>query len=352
MSHHISDAMFWGGHPDRNYYVFVALSILFGFFGWDHFYLRSYATGTQKFLFNMVSLGMWHWWDISQIVGNGEKIRKEGLTGPFDWMQGIGRGTFTESNSRGEVFVAPKSYILYTFLAVFFGWLGMDKFYLGCWGQGLLKLISCFNLFLLLFGWLWVLWDAFHAFFMTDSILRDGISPPIPYSMLFTDPISADIFRTQNAADLQPPKMFSDWDWTQKNLGIPPQGGLSFGTVMTNVVNTANTAHANITQHATKVATAANAAVVAAVNAVNAPTAATPTAAPAVEAPNTTPSAAPTALPTTAPTAAPAAPTAHPQSGGGASSTGPGPVIAGTLSALILAGGLKAFYDVISKQYG
>jgi hypothetical protein len=42
------------------------------------------------------------------------------------------------------------------------------------------------------------------------------------------------------------------------------------------------------------------------------------------------------------------------QTGGGGNSIqhGPGPVIAGALSALILAGGLKGFYDIISKQYG
>ena len=42
------------------------------------------------------------------------------------------------------------------------------------------------------------------------------------------------------------------------------------------------------------------------------------------------------------------------QRGGGASDagSGPGPVIAGTLTALVLAGGLKGMYDIISKQYG
>jgi hypothetical protein len=40
------------------------------------------------------------------------------------------------------------------------------------------------------------------------------------------------------------------------------------------------------------------------------------------------------------------------QQTGGGSNSGPGPVIAGVLSALVLAGGLKGFYDVIQKQYG
>lgn len=336
MSHHISDVIFWGGNPDRNYYIFVTLSIVFGFFGFDHFYLRSYATGTQKFLFNMVSLGMWHWWDVSQIVGNGEKIRTEGLSGPFDWMHGIGKGTFTPPEGTTGCFEAPKSYVLYTFLAIFFGWLGMDKFYLGHWGQGLLKLISCFNLFLLLFGWLWVVWDAFHAFFMTDSILKDGIRPPIPYSLLCTTPISADIFKVQPCVEKpsQSQSLSTGFlDWTQKNLGQPHSEGISFGDVMTNVVNTA---HTNITHHAANAVTVANAAMNAAVNAANAPA--------VVEAPAAVPMAnvSPETPTVTAPRVA--------QAGGG--SDGPGPVIAGALSALILAGGLKGFYDVISKQYG
>ena len=372
MSHHISDVIFWGDKPDRNYYVFVVLSILFGFVGADHFYLRSYATGTQKFIMNLFTLGMWHWWDIAQIVGDGQKVRTEGLTGPFDWLRGIGRGVFINLPAEGgpaEEFAAPKSYLLYTFLAVFFGWLGLDKFYMGTWGQGLLKLISCFNIFLLLFGWLWVLWDAAHAFFMTDSILKDGISPPVPYSMLFTEAISADLFKVRkvehhNAA----PVTFIDW--TQANMVHPHE-------IVANVMTQAKNANAKIIEHATNAANiasaAANAAVVAAVNAANAPAvnAANAPAVNAAAAPEVNAAAAPAVNAAAAPAGNAAAattpsmntthsPIAKPisslpvQAGGGVSNQqhGPGPVIAGALSALILAGGLKGFYDIISKQYG
>jgi TM2 domain-containing membrane protein YozV len=455
MSHHISDVIFWGDKPDRNYYVFVVLSILFGFVGADHFYLRSYATGTQKFIMNFFTLGLWHWWDIAQIVGDGQKVRTEGLTGPFDWLRGIGRGVFTNLPAEGgpaTEYAAPKSYLIYTFLAVFFGWLGLDKFYMGTWGQGLLKLISCFNIFLLLFGWLWVLWDAVHAFFLTDSILKDGISPPVPYSMLFTEAISAEVFKVrkvENTNANMPPVTFIDW--TQANMLHPHE-------IVANVMTQAKNANAKIMEHATNAtriaSTAANAAVVAAVNAANASATAAPatnapatnapasnapatnapaanapaanapaanapasnapaTNAPATNAPATnapaTNAPATNAPATNAPAAnapaanapatnvpaanapatnapaanapatnapatnAPAAnaPATNPiasstsiakpissipqaQTGGGAASQqhGPGPVIAGALSALILAGGLKGFYDIISKQYG
>ena len=55
--HHVSDVDTWGG-PDRNYFVFVVLSILFGFFGLDHMYLRSYGTGFYKLLVNVLALGL------------------------------------------------------------------------------------------------------------------------------------------------------------------------------------------------------------------------------------------------------------------------------------------------------
>ena len=342
MSHHISDVIFWGGKPDRNYYVFVVLSILFGFIGVDHFYLRSYATGTQKFIMNLFTLGLWHWWDVSQIVSDGQKIRQEGLTGPFDWLRGIGRGVFTPLPAEGgtqEEYAAPKSYLLYTFLAVFFGWLGLDKFYMGTWGQGLLKLISCFNIFLILFGWLWVLWDAAHAFFMTDSILKDGISPPIPYSLLFTEAICADVFKVRKVEHTNNARPVTFIDWTQANMAHPHE-------IVANVINHAKNANTKIMEHATNAANiasaAANAAVVAAVNAANAPANVPAANVPAANGSHVE-----------APIAKPISATHQPvQTGGASHQHGPGPVIAGALSALVLAGGLKGFYDIISKQYG
>ena len=82
--HHVSDVDTWKG-SDRNFYIFAILSILFGFIGLDHFYLRSFGTGTQKALTNFATLGLWYWWDIAQVMTQGKKVRTEGLSSPFDW---------------------------------------------------------------------------------------------------------------------------------------------------------------------------------------------------------------------------------------------------------------------------
>lgn len=198
---HISDIDHWK-HPDRNFYVFIILSFLFGFIGLDHFYLRSFGSGMQKFGFNIISLGLWYFWDLIQIVSDGKKVKEEGLTTPFDWVRGIGRGVFEDSAKKTQeplpkgggsdgqkILMAKKDIFIYSVLT-FFGIFGLDKFYLGEPLQGIAKMLTCFNIFIFLFGWLWVVWDIVKVFIFTESIMKHGISPPPPFSFIFSQPIS------------------------------------------------------------------------------------------------------------------------------------------------------------------
>jgi TM2 domain-containing membrane protein YozV len=317
--HHVSDVDHWG-LPDRNYYIFVFLSVLFGFLGWDHYYLRSFGTGTQKFIVNIFTLGLWYVWDIIQIVQDGEKIRSEGLSSPLDWIRGIGRGVFTPlENVNNEPVAAQKSYLIYAFLAIFFGMFGADKFYIGQGWQGLAKLFSTWNIFLFLFGLLWIAWDSYHAFFMTDSILKDGILPPLPFSLFFNTPISADIFKVQkidstNSGNLPVCTEGPVWctmDWIAKTFGFPkPPQGLPLGEIYKDIV-----------------APVISTELIKEVRALRQEMPSIPS---KFEIPK---------LPT--------------QVGGSITeNSGPGPVIAGALTALVVVGGLKGFYDFITKQYG
>jgi TM2 domain-containing membrane protein YozV len=220
--HHISDIDVWGG-PDRSYYVFIVMSFILGFFGLDHFYLRSYDTGLKKLLVNCLGLGVWYFWDIIQILYDGKTIRRDGLNSPLDWIRGIGRGVFKPSpgapGSEKE-YAAPRSYIMYTIFAVFFGFLGLDYFYIGETGRGLAKLFSVFNIFLFLFGILWVLWDAFNVLFRTESILRDGIMPMPPYTFFLGSVPTAEMFRVKELTTEEKKRPWSIWDYVPK-LWIP-----------------------------------------------------------------------------------------------------------------------------------
>lgn len=333
---HVSDVNTWKG-ADRNFYIFAVLSILFGFIGLDHFYLRSFGTGTQKALLNIATLGLWYWWDVAQVLTDGKKVRQEGLSSPFDWILGIGRGvfeplpeisfpngqTFMEGNtppkSGGGPAPAQKSYLIYAFLAIFVGWLGLDKFYLGYTGQGIAKVLSCFNIFLFLFGWLWVIWDAVFAFFFTSDIMKNGIMPPLPYSFFFREPIPSTLFEMGH---VQSNESSSFWDW----FTCPPIP--SFLKSWFPTVTSAKEVYNGVVK---PLMTPPIAAALAAVNTVN------PEVVDKVE----------------------DLANSVRQIGGGSSAvdgtannTGLGGVIGGTLTALILAGGLKGTYDFISKQYG
>jgi TM2 domain-containing membrane protein YozV len=189
---HISDIDVWLT-PDRNYFVFILLSVFCGFFALDHFYLRSFDSAAQKLAYNFFGLGIWYFWDLIQIFTENTKVRNEGLSSPFDWTQGIGRGVFAAPGQ--ESGTAPqKSYILWAFLAIFGGFFALDKFYLGETNHAIVKLVSVFSGILTLFGVFWVAWDAAHAFFMTKSVLSDKISLPFPLTYLGFEETSGAVF--------------------------------------------------------------------------------------------------------------------------------------------------------------
>ena len=387
-THHISDIDTWGGHPDRSYITFVILSVMFGFLGLDHFYLRSFGTGTQKLLINVMTLGSWYWWDIIQIAADGQKIRTEGLNSPLDWVRGIGRGTFTmpapkeekgekggKDKKEGPTYGAKKSYLLYAFLAIFFGWLGADKFYLGEVWQGVVKVISCFNIFLFLFGWLWVFWDSFHAFFLTDSILVHGITPPMPYNMIFNETVPGDIFKVGEVKE----------DATAAGKGSSVGLGafgfpLSFGDFCSRWLRIPIPTLPVREIYREIVAPLMTPPVVSALKSVGPSATTTPTCfqemtsglppiptkeefqASVIDTADKSREVVATVVEPVAIAAsgvgnAVSKVQSRPplQSGGGRLeevSGGPGPVIAGALTAVVLAGGLKGFYDILSKQYG
>ena len=380
--HHISDVDTWK-HADRNYYVFAILSILFGLLGMDHFYLRSFHTGMMKILLNVCTFGLWYFWDVTQVIYDGKKIREEGLTSPFDWICGIGRGVFTspKTDADSKQYIAEKSYILYAFLAVFFGFLGADKFYMGEFWQGIAKVLSVFNIFLFLFGFLWVLWDSFHALFMTKTILENGIAAPLPFSLFFEKPISGKSFLVNHLVD--PSNPLPGFFDSLPTISIPQ---ISYSGIYKDIIAPLMTpaliaalntkmpelpdpptmpgmAKYGFPTEITGVPTVGMGIPVSQMAApVQAPAVPAPTvpAAPAAELPPMPTPSNVANMPTVhAPSAVEEPKTAfepvHPRQAGGARnefSGGPGPAIAGVLTAVVLAGGLKGFYDIISKQYG
>lgn len=182
----ISDVSIWK-HADRSYFTFVILSVLFGFFGLDHFYLRSFNTGFAKLLSNFTMFGFWYFYDLLQIFTDKCNIQTNGLNSPMDWVRGIGRGAFDFEQK--DTHDSKRSFFVYGILVLLLGMFGLDKFYVGAYGQGLVKLIFNFIPFLFLFGWFWTFYDRYVFLFKPNSIMKEGVDAPLPFSWFFSEPM-------------------------------------------------------------------------------------------------------------------------------------------------------------------
>ena len=217
-THHFSSIDTWK-HPDRNYFNFIVLSVIFGLFGLDHFYIRSFKTGGLKILINICGLGIWYFWDLIQIFNDSKKVRAEGLDAPFDWFGGIGRGVFVETGDKSVQAKSYKDFFVYGLLTIFLGFIGAEKFYLGDTEKGLVKMLSILSIYPILIGLIWVIYDIYVVIFAPQSIMEDGIITPFPFSVFPWLQKSPD-----KLGDMFIPKMIGeapefDYEAHQKNFG-------------------------------------------------------------------------------------------------------------------------------------
>jgi hypothetical protein len=313
--------------------------------GGDHFYLRSFKTGFQKAFLNLLTFGAWHWWDLSQIIWQRETVMKEGLSSPLDWIRNIGRGVFVAPGA--SPLVADKSYVLFALLAVFFGLLGADKFYMGSWIQGLAKLILCFNLFTFLIGWAWVAWDAFHATFLTEDILKNGIEAPVLLNTVF-GPIDSKAFRLHKERE----GVLGQVEPYLSSVGLTTDGPIgdainTFMCMYGKLLGFPHTHNEKCVRHTVPVTPAKPE--------VKQRGGAHGTA--GGDALEGSPLVQMGGAPETSAKTSDGGPSSAKTSDGGPSSArtsdgGPGPVIAGALAAVVISAGLKGTYDFIRQQYG
>jgi TM2 domain-containing membrane protein YozV len=132
---------------------------------------------------------MWYFYDLLQIFQDKCSVQTKGLNSPFDWIRGIGKGTFNfNQNNQNNQYESKRSFFIYGILVLLFGMFGFDKFYVGSYGQGLTKLIFNFIPFFFLFGWFWTFYDRYIFLVKPDSIMKDGLDAPMPFSWFFSEP--------------------------------------------------------------------------------------------------------------------------------------------------------------------
>lgn len=155
----------------------MLITVLFGFFGGDHYFLRSPRSGLMKFFINIFTFGAWWIYDIIQIFRDKQSVLKSGLSIPALGPAGIAAGIFTDmpgNPSNKEPIKGPWVYLLFLFFAVMPYTLGIDSFVAGDIFGGVFKLTGIFFLPLLFILPQKVL-EIYRIFITPDIFFEKGL---------------------------------------------------------------------------------------------------------------------------------------------------------------------------------
>ncbi len=183
-----TQSSFWGG-PNANFTVLAALSIIpfTGLLGLDHFYLRSPLSGLLKAIGNLLTFGLWYFYDIAQVTGEADRVKKNGMSYPIVGPTGLGAGIFLEKDQEPPSGGSPLTFLIYALLVLLPLPFALDHFFVGdTWG-GFAKIFANFNIFLFIFGIFWALMAVFRLFFRTDSIFTAGVERVFPFTFFMDD---------------------------------------------------------------------------------------------------------------------------------------------------------------------
>jgi hypothetical protein len=175
---------YWGGswYP---YWTLMIATIIFGFFGGDHFWLRSPLSGLMKLIVNIFTLGLWYFYDLIQILGNEESVKKYGLSAPLFGPLGIGAGMFRDKNTPADEPVAksPFRYLAYVILLLIPFTFGIEYAVAGdMGGAGFKFLTSLFFFILAPIGIIYTIRNAMDAIFLPNSLFEQGTHHVFPAS--------------------------------------------------------------------------------------------------------------------------------------------------------------------------
>lgn len=170
---------FWGG-PWYSYWMLMVATIVFGFFGIDHFLLRSPLTGVAKLVTNILGLGLWWIYDIIQIFGEKENVMKFGLSAPILGPLGIGAGMFVDNQPNETPSRSPLRYFLYLFLL--FVPFGFDSLLAGDMNGALAKFISCFVFLLWPIAIAWSINNIYKAYVTPKELFTEGVDRFFPFT--------------------------------------------------------------------------------------------------------------------------------------------------------------------------
>jgi TM2 domain-containing membrane protein YozV len=145
-----------------SYHVLLGLSVLGGFFGLDHIYMRSPVTAIAKFIVNVFAFGLWWLYDAVNIIFNADVVKMYGLGIPGWGPFGIGAGVLAKPIPDKK----HLSFLAYSATLIFGGLIGLNSFLVGDRQTGIIRLLSAVSFIFLPLALVWWAYDVFQ--YMTN----------------------------------------------------------------------------------------------------------------------------------------------------------------------------------------
>ena len=187
----ITQGSFWSG-AQIPYWLYMILTILpfTGAIGIDHFALRSPITGLLKLISLVPLFGFWYFYDIAQIFGEHELVKKYGIGIPYFGPTGIGAGIFTKTEGIPD---APREsprpwlFLLYIIATFSFIALPINKFIIGDYSNGFFQILLYLTIIGIPLAIGQGLYDIINVVFFTKDLFINGPArfPIIPASIPF-----------------------------------------------------------------------------------------------------------------------------------------------------------------------
>lgn len=152
-----------------SYDVLLGLSVLGGFFGLDHLYLRSPITFLAKFFVNIFCFGIWWLYDAVQVVFNADVVKVYGLGLPGWGPYGIGAGVLGKDIPDKKHF----RFFMYSIALFFGGIFGLDSFITGHRQFGIIRLLCTISFILLPVSGIEWARNLFEYFTNTEEVIDD-----------------------------------------------------------------------------------------------------------------------------------------------------------------------------------
>ena len=149
-----------------SYTVLMILTVVGGFFGLDHLYLRSPFSFLAKFGVNIMCFGVWWIWDMCQVFFNEPVVRVYGLDIPVFGSKGIASGVLASEEPSEK----HMTFFIYAVALCFGGMFGLDSFLVGDHRFGLFRLLATLSvIFSPLSGIIWAV--GLYFFFFKTKVL-------------------------------------------------------------------------------------------------------------------------------------------------------------------------------------